>query len=394
MVIARAVSAFGAWGQVAVAAWYVLAQTGSATMVGVLAACSYGPSMVGSPIGGWLAHRFPLRRLCVVLNLLEALPVFATFVLLLIGPLDIPMLLLLVFLAAVPNALLGPAQSMMPLAAAPARDRPKVVADNSLGYSIAKMAGPVVGSLLTAAWGPAWVFLLNGGSFLWCAAVVATAKLPYLSDVIAEKKSSQIGFARGVRLGMGLRIGQAAILGILVFVGLAAPIEQLMPTVAASHGDAPTQVGILLAALAAGTVCVNVVLRRLIARGVAAGRLISGGLVIAAVAMGLLSLSSLIGTDMLLLFALGVSWGPVWVGSQSAIQLHLSPRVRGHMLGLFYSVVSLGTAVGAVIVGLAIDHVGVRAALLLTSLLLLAAGVIGWLFRRLAPAAGARPSDD
>lgn len=378
LILARSGSAFGAWVQVAAASWYVMDRTGSASAVGLLVALMYVPSIPGSLVSGWLMSRYSIRRLCIVLNTLEAIPVAAITVLMWTGHLPLPALYVLALLSALPNALLGPPQAAMPLAAAPRTMRHDVVADSSIGYSIAKLSGPIVGGVLTGLFGPASAFLVNTISYCVCALVAASAKLPYLSEVVVEGQT-QSRFVPAVRTGMGIPLGQVAMLGALVFFSLVAPILQLMPSIAGVSSTGPYRAGILLAAVAAGGICGNKPIRAFLKSEGSPIRAIQVGFALGGLGLVGLGYFHLFALSMIFLVLVGIGWEGVWVASQAAIQIHLPVNARAHMMGVYYATVSAGTAFGAIVLGHLYAALGVHEAMLLVGLLVCAYAVAGHL---------------
>ena len=73
LAFARAISSFGSWMQNVAAGFLLYALSGSAMLVGLLAAVALGPSIVLAPLGGALADRFCPRKLLITFSYLEVL---------------------------------------------------------------------------------------------------------------------------------------------------------------------------------------------------------------------------------------------------------------------------------------------------------------------------------
>ena len=89
------------------------------------------------------------------------------------------------------------------------------------------------------------------------------------------------------------------VLGFFVYVG---PIQQVMPAIAAEHGEGAAYLGVLLSAMAVGGISANPLVRRLIARGIPALLIAAGAVALAGVLMVLLALSSGLALDLPTLF--------------------------------------------------------------------------------------------
>lgn len=375
MLIARGVSGAGSMVQVTAAGWYVLQQTGSASAVGVLAALSFAPSVVGSPVGGWMADRYDVRKLGSILCAVQAIAPFIIGILIWDNDMPIPLLFALIFLGAIPGALASPVTGMLPPMTVPSEMKPAMIADSAVAYNVARVAGPLIGSALVALISMGGAFIANGLSFLYIAFVISRAVL--ISQPKRSATPTKAPYMKDVRRGWEYAVARTAILGALAFFGLVAPIQQMLPTVAATNGQSVGHLGILLSAIAAGGIIANPFIRRALDAGWTNAFLVDIGIVISGPTLVLLGRSSNMAFDVVLLVVLGCSWECLWVSSQSAIQIQLPPDITGHMLGLFFSVVTLGTALGSVLLGYLIDSAGARLSLTLVGLLVCLYGVVG-----------------
>ena len=90
--------------QTVAAGWLVLLLSDSAAAVGVLAALALGPSLVGAPIGGWLADRFCPRKLTITFCIIRFFPPAILAALAFTDGLSVPIIYALVLATAIPMA--------------------------------------------------------------------------------------------------------------------------------------------------------------------------------------------------------------------------------------------------------------------------------------------------
>lgn len=376
LVIARAMSAVAMMVQLTAAGWYIVQTTGSATAVGVLAALTFAPAVIGAPVGGWLADRYNIQRLGVLLRLLEVIPALIIGLLTLDSELTLPILYVLVFLGAIPSALGTPIGGMLPQAAAPAHLRHEAIADAAVAYNLARMIGPLIGSALVALISIGGAFLFNALVLLISGLIYRGVKLPP-DQIKVSPTATKSKYLQDVRRGWGFDVVRIALAGTLVFFGLVAPIQQMMPAVADSHGDSVGLLGVMLAAIAVGGVVINPVIRKLHDAGWSSPLLVYSGVTVSGACMFLLGLSNWFVVDVVLLVLLGAAWEVLWVSAKAAIQLQLPRELTGRIVGLFYAAVTLGTAAGSLLLGVLFEFAGPRIPLIVTGVLACTYGLVG-----------------
>ena len=383
LLLARAVSGAGSWVQISAASWYVLAQTGSAVAVGILAALTFIPRILGSPVGGWLTDRHDIRRLGFLLGMLESVVPLLIAVLVWEGDMPIPALYVLVFIGAIPAAFATPVMSTLEPLTVPVSMRPSMIANTAVAYSFARVCGPLLGSVLVIAVGVGGAFFVNGLSFWFNAFAARTAKLVDEGD--APTASPHASYLAGVKHGWGFAAARAAIFAVLIFFGLVAPIQQLMPSIAQTQDASIVYVGVLLSAIAVGNIASNPFIRRAMRSRLTYRSLMGIGLLVSGPVLILLGINSNLAGDIALLVVLGAAWECIWVSARTSIQLDLPEHVTGRMLGLFYSAVTLGIAAGSLAMGLMFDYFGTRRSLVLLGVAVCAYGVFSGIRQRRDP---------
>ncbi len=364
-------------------AWLVFTISGSAMDVGIVAALSLGPSLIGAPLGGSLADRYCPRKLSQLFMALQVPPLLILTVLAASGSLTVPLIFIFIFAYAVPRSISRPILELVVPFTVPPELQRQAVTDASAADNTAEFAGAVVGGAAVQLLGAATVYGFN--AFACLAVVVALMMSPVLQRACdAARAHRDASLRAGVREGWPIPIVKTVVFGGTFFFLLIAPIEQLMATIAADHGEGAALLGLLLSAIAVGATAGNRALGYLGTRGRQSQDLLVWGALIAAPPTILLGFSSSVVTDYLLLLIIGFAWEMLQVSGRSAMQLEVPPQISGRMVGIFYVIVTGASAVGALIAGWLFSELGVNAALIGVGTVALVCAVVLYLHGRAA----------
>jgi len=364
--------------QIVAVGWYAYKLTGSATSVGLLAALALGPTIVGSPIGGALADRFDPRRLAIVLYICQGIPATVMAVLDLTGELPIGLLYALVFAGAIPFSLNSPVISLLGPYTVPEEYRRAALAQSSMMFNVTRLVGAVGGGFIVHLFGIGSALAINAASYFLVAAVLATPTLtsaigsirPAERDTPDSREAPKDVGAQSFMWLTAVSVG--------VFFTAIAPVEQLMPTVAAEHKMTASAVGLLIGAIAAGAVLANPIIARAATSPARRRRLMAMGMFLAAPGMIILAVTPHhgIAIDLMGALLIGFGWEFVFIGGQTAIATEVRHGIRGRMMGLFFVLVTATTAVGAVGLGVLISRLGLMTTFVATALSTVLAAVV------------------
>lgn len=157
---------------------YLLNQTGSAALFGVVSACAFIPMIVLSPVGGIFADRVNKRNIMVVLDFATALLVFA--IILLLGKMDLVALLLcaLFILYGINGAYQPAVQASIPVLL----QSDYIMQGNAvinLISSFASLIGPVIGGTLFGFYGIMPILYVSEICFLLSAIMEIFIQIPF-----------------------------------------------------------------------------------------------------------------------------------------------------------------------------------------------------------------------
>jgi MFS family permease len=374
--IASLASNFGTMVQTVGASWLMTSLAPTPDMVALVQAATALPIMLLALPAGALADVRDRRWLMLVALSLMLVFSAALAAMAFVDRITAWSLLAFTFLIGCGSALYAPAWQASVGEQVPRDDLPAAVALNSLGFNIARTAGPALGGLIVATAGPAAAFTLNALSYVALIAVLATWRRPIAKPYLPPESITNAIFA-GVRY-VGLAPTISSVLVRSLAFGLAAScIWSLMPLVARDliGGDALVY-GLMLGAFGIGAVAAALanawLHHRFRNEPIVAASTLSFAVMTALVAMS--------GTLALTLPALVIVGGG-WVLALSSFNITVqtaSPRwVVGRTLSIYQMVTFGGIAVGSWVWGeIAAAH-GIENALVWASVAMAASVLLG-----------------
>lgn len=359
----QTVSLVGTWVTRIATSWFVYRLTGSAWMLGLVSFFSLVPTLIFGPAAGVLVDRWDRHRVLVVTQVLSMAQSAALAALAFAGRLDVPGVMMLMFVQGVINAIDTPARQALVVQMVEDRaDLPNAIALNSSMFNGSRLAGPAIGGTLVAAAGEAWCFAVDALSYV---AVIASLLLMRLPPTVSARGGGGAGaFVGELREGLGYAFGFAPARALLTVVALVSmlgmPYTVLMPDIAARvlHGG-PGTLGWLMTAAGAGalTGAGYLASRRSV---VGLGRVI----VICTTGFGLaLTAFAFVRSFTVAMLLLPVVGAMLLVTSSSCntvLQTILPEALRGRVMAL-YSTAFLGSApIGSLVAGALASRIGTQ----------------------------------
>ena len=365
-------SIIGNWAYLVALVVYAYDQGGPAA-VGIVGVLRMLPAAFAAPLVATLADRYPRKLVLIGADLARAvLMVLAGLTIYWDGP--APAVYAIVTLSTVAGTVFRPAQAaLLPsLARTPSELTAANVASSTF-ESVGSFAGPALGGLLLAATNAETVFLFNGLTFVWSAALVAAIRA---SDAGARQQSGRRSGLLGAEMSAGLRAifgnrdlrtlcglyaGQTLVAGALSVLVVVSALELL------DIGE--TGVGYLNAALGVGGLVGGFV--ALIAA--AGGRLavIFGvGVSLYSVPLLLVGLFPSVPMALLALAFIGLGNSLVDVNALTIMQRTVPDEVLGRVLGALQGMLLGSIGLGALLAPALIGLIGIETALVVTGCLL------------------------
>ena len=357
------------------AAWLMTSLAPTALQVALVQTATTLPViLLGVPAGAF-ADLFDRRKLLLVTQswMLAAAAILG--VLTLAHVTSPAVLLWLTFALGLGATMNGPAwQAIMP-ELVPRSELPAAIALNSVGFNLARAAGPALGGLVVGLLSPASAFFVNAISFVAVLAVLYRwPRPPKKTDPNPESVGSAIlAGLRYVRFEPALH---AVLVRSGVFIISASALWSLLPLVAKVelHSES-TGYGLLLGCIGVGSILGALILTRvrhlLPTEVLVNGSIALFGLINIALAylenFGLVAVSLLAG---------GMAWMTVNSSLNTVAQTALPNWVRARALSVYLFVFQGAMALGSVIWGELASHIGLRRTLLIAGLALIAGAIV------------------
>lgn len=244
------VSNTGTWLQNVSGSVYILDQTHSTLLVGVLNLATFIPVFLFSVPGGVLADRFDRRLIVVVTSLLSLGVGAAETICAATGTLSAWALIGMAFCLGSSYSVSKPAMTAMLPAIVPDSDIAHATAINTLQFNIGQIAGSALSALLLAISSYTWAFGVNAVSFVGPIVAMAMVRPAHSRRRLPTVKGSG-------REGMRFVLHSPAILPILVAVMLSNAAVECLRTITPAvttqvlHA-ADSTTGVIIAAYSAG----------------------------------------------------------------------------------------------------------------------------------------------
>lgn len=364
--------------------WLVLERTGSAASAGLVVAMASLPGIVVSPLVGIAIDRFGRRLVSIVSDILSAVSVAAFPIVAAVGDLDFGWILAL----AVLGATFDPAgytarKALLPdVATASGYPIDRLNGLHEGVFAVGWTIGPALGAILIGLVGAVDVFWAPFGLFL---VAIGSLILLRVGDAGLDARRASGGAEDGTwrRLALGATVLwndtalRAISIALMVLAAVYLPTESVILPAYFEALDDPTGLGLLVSAMAAGSVI------GAFGYGWISGRMTRYQLVrlvLIGTAASIVPLALLPALWVMLVagFILGLAWGPFQPLMNTLVQRRVAADVQGRVYGvqtaLFYASPPLAFLLAGWMVesyGVQVTYLAFAAVLVVTSLAVL-----------------------
>lgn len=356
------VSNVGTWMQRTAQDWLVLTvlTRNNAVAMGIVMALQFGPQLVLLPVTGLAADRLDRRRLLMATQSGMGILGLGLGVLTVTGYVQLWQVYIFALALGIVAAFDAPVRQTFVSNLVGGKNLSNAVALNAASFNVARMIGPAVAGLLTAAVGAGWVFLINAATFGAVLISLTTLRRNQLFHDDHSRKS------RG-SLTSGFRYvwHRPDIMTLLIMTfligtfGLNFPIFISTMSVSVFHKGAG-EYGLLSSTMAVGSVAGALLAARRaqprIALLFAGSALFGFGCALA----GIMPNYILFG---IVLVGIGIAAQTLTTTANGAVQLATDPALRGRVMAIYMAIFMGGTPIGAPITGWVADTFGPRWAL-------------------------------
>jgi MFS family permease len=343
------ISLTGTWAQWIAQDWLVLQLTNSGTVLGIVTALQFAPSLLLSLYGGALADRGDKRKLMLCTQSGLGLAALVLGVLDVSGVVALWHVLVLAAIVGMFSALDAPIRQAFVVEMVGPAEVPNAVALNSMSFNLARIFGPAIAGLVISVFGTGWAFLGNAASSIAVLAGLALMRRAELSvsDPVRRQPGQYREAVRYVRRRSDLILPMLLMFIIGTFgmnyqISTALIAKQVFHRGADSYGLLSTMlaIGATLGALGATT------RRRRPTRLFLVGAAVAFSL--AELAAGLMPSFALTAVA---LIPAGFTMITMAQSANATVQLGVDPTMRGRVMGLYILCFMGGTPVGAPIIG-------------------------------------------
>lgn len=255
-IVGQGTSQIGNWVQLIATSWLVYQLSGSTLMLGLAAFSLQIPMLVITPFAGVLLDRLDVRRVLFATNTLAMLQSLVMLALMVGGHIEAWHVVLGNAVLGLGNAFDAPARQAIISKLLPDRQElTNAIALNSTVMNGARFIGPMLGGLVTAAFGEVWSFAVNCVMRL---AVLFALRATSIASHVARQGPSSIlkQLMVGIDYAYGFFPSRCALLLLAVSSFCLHSYGSLMPWFASQrfHGDSRT-LGLLYSAAGLGAVC-------------------------------------------------------------------------------------------------------------------------------------------
>lgn len=192
------ISLAGTWMQSVAQQWLVYSLTGSATMLGIIAAANSLPVLFLSPWAGVLLDRVPKRLVVIATQVVAMVLAFMLAALVWSGLVQFWHVVVLATLLGCVNAVDLPARQSFTPEMVSREDLPNAIALNSSVFNAARIIGPSIAGVLVATVGEALAFALNGVSYIAVIGGLLMMRMPPFT-ANAQHRTPVLDLIEGIR---------------------------------------------------------------------------------------------------------------------------------------------------------------------------------------------------
>jgi predicted MFS family arabinose efflux permease len=361
------ISLIGWWLQRVAVGWLTWTLTHSGTWLGLVSLADFLPVLVLSPFAGVLADRRDRVWIIRITQLCGCAQASLLAVLVAADAITVEMLFGLVLLLGIASAISQPSRLSLVPTLVDRASLPSALAINSVIFNLARFIGPAIAGVLIAEVGVAAAFAANAVSYI--AFQISLAQLRDLppQPVFERQNAIRASIEAYAYASRHPGIGPMLLLFLVTTIGTRGFIE-LFPGFADSvFARGPQGLSMLTSAVGLGAICGGawMVLRPAIT-GLAA-------VVLGHTLMMSLAILAFTATDRFYLalpcvLVAGAAMTITGTGAQTLIHAAVDSRMRGRVMALYGMIFRAGPAVGAVLMGTASEHLGLRLSLAIGAL--------------------------
>jgi len=361
---AAVVSDVGTWVQLIVVGSLVAAGTGSAVQTGLVALATFMPQGIASPVGGLLADRYDRRKVFAWALMLQAMVTVVLAVVLGMGVRAPAVLTLLILLGSAAGATGAPSYAAMQPDLVPPEELMAMVSLGVYSWNSGRIIGPLLGSVLVLAVGPAWTIGFNALSFVVMAGAVSLVRRPFRPhgadmDMTATVRGRLVSGWRTMRATPGCWHG---VVLLVIFNLTIVPFMGLIPIfVNLEFGGGTGLTGAVASAQGIGAILGGVTITMLAARH-RRSYLLARLVLVLSLALWNYALAPNMAWLIVGSAVLGACSASIFITSSAIIQRDAPSASRGRVMSIMQAAMGISYGIGLLFIGSIGDATNLRVA--------------------------------
>ena len=361
---AAVVSDVGTWVQLIVVGSLVAAGTGSAVQTGLVALATFMPQGIASPVGGLLADRYDRRKVFAWALLLQAMVTVVLAVVLGMGVRAPAVLTLLILLGSAAGATGAPSYAAMQPDLVPPEELMAMVSLGVYSWNSGRIIGPLLGSVLVLAVGPAWTIGFNALSFVVMAGAVSLVRRPFRphgaeADLTATVRGRLLSGWRTMRATPGCWHG---VVLLVIFNLTIVPFMGLIPIyVNLEFGGGTGLTGAVASAQGIGAILGGVTITMLAARH-RRSYLLARLVLVLSLALWNYALAPNMAWLIVGSAVLGACSASIFITSSAIVQRDAPSASRGRVMSIMQAAMGISYGIGLLFIGSIGDATNLRVA--------------------------------
>jgi MFS family permease len=355
-------SDIGTWVQLIVVGSIVAAHTGSAVQTGLVALATFMPQGIASPVGGLLADRYDRRKVFAWALIVQALVTSVLAVTLGLGVRASWALTLLILLGSAAGATGAPSYSAMQPDLVPPDEVMAMVSLGVYSWNSGRIVGPMLGTVLVLAVGPAWTIGFNAFSFVVLAGAVALVRRPFKPHSNAGVGTIRERFTTGYRALRATPGCYHGVVLLIIFNLTVVPFMGLIPIyVRAGFHGGTSMTGLVASAQGIGAILGGITITMLAVR---LHRSFLVSRVVFVVSAALLAYALAPSPVFLVAAAvvLGGASSSMFISGSAIVQRDAPPESRGRVMSIMQASMGVSYGIGLLFIGVIGDTVNLHVA--------------------------------
>lgn len=349
--------------------WLVLESTGSVAAAGLTAAISSVPGALASPLAGWGVDRLGRRFVSIASDIASALSVAAFPVVAWLFGLSLPGIIVLAVIGAVfdPAGYTARKALIADVSREANFDTDRLNGIHEGIFAIGWTLGPLFAAILIASVGAINAFWVPFALFALASILIGVLRVHDAGQQARQdaEESGAAPLGMWAQAALGVKVIwrdtplRALTVAILVLAAIYLPTESVILPAYFEGMDLPWGLGIVIAALAGGSVIGSFAYGWLSARmrRLTLARLVLIGTMISIVPLALLPPLPIMAVAA---FLLGLAWGPMNPLLTTIVQRRVAPDVQGRVFGVQLSIFYAAPPVAMLLTGLAVEGFGLQ----------------------------------